>query len=52
MYYLIVTYHDEWRVAVETPEIRARFTHFVNSEEADPTLEFVEMRGQKRPSDW
>lgn len=52
MEYLIETYHDEWRVAVETPEIRARFTHFVNSEEADPTLEFVEMRGQKRPSDW
>lgn len=52
MEYLIETYHDEWRVAVETPEIRARFTHFVNSEEADPTLEFVEMRGQKRPADW
>lgn len=50
--YLVDTYHDEWKVAVETPEIRARFTHFVNVEEPDPTLEFVEMRGQKRPADW
>lgn len=50
--YLVDTYHDEWRVAVETPEIRARFTHFVNVEEPDPTLAFVEMRGQKRPIDW
>ena len=52
MAYLIDTYHDEWRVAVETPEIRSRFTHFVNSEEADPSLQFVEMRTQKRPADW
>lgn len=50
--YLVDTYHDEWRVAVETPEIRERFTHFVNADEPDPTLEFVEMRGQKRPADW
>ena len=50
--YLVDTYHDEWRVAVETPEIRARFSHFVNVKEPDPTLEFVQMRGQKRPADW
>jgi len=50
--YLVDTYHDEWRVVVETPELRARFNHFVNTEEADPSVAFVEMRGQKRPVDW
>jgi nitrite reductase (NADH) large subunit len=37
---------------VEDPALRARFKHFVNADEADPTLEFVEMRGQKIPEDW
>jgi nitrite reductase (NADH) large subunit len=50
---LIDNYHCEWKKAVENPEMRERFRHFVNvGEEADPTLEFVDMRGQKCPVDW
>jgi nitrite reductase (NADH) large subunit len=49
---LIDNYHCEWKKVVEDPSLRARFKHFVNSEEADPTLEFVDMRGQKCPTDW
>ncbi|MEM7381536.1 MAG: nitrite reductase large subunit NirB, partial [Bacteroidota bacterium] len=46
------TYKCEWKEAVETPEIRARYTHFVNSEETDSNIEFVPMRGQKMPKAW
>lgn len=49
---LIEKYHCEWKKAVEDPNLRAKFNHFLNSEEGDPTLEFVEMRGQKIPADW
>lgn len=49
---LIASYHCEWKNVVENPELRARFKHFINADEADPTLEFVEMRGQKIPKDW
>lgn len=49
---LIDNYHCEWKKAVEDPIMRSRFKHFVNADEADPTLEFVEMRGQKCPPDW
>ncbi len=48
----IQRYECEWKKAVENPEMRKRFTHFVNSEETDPTLKFDEMRGQKTPVDW
>ena len=46
------TYKCEWKEAVETPEIRARYSHFVNSDEKDDTIEFVPMRGQKMPKAW
>ncbi|NAS10562.1 nitrite reductase large subunit NirB [Poritiphilus flavus] len=46
------TYKCEWKEAVETPEIRARYTHFVNSDEPDSNIEFVPMRGQKMPKAW
>ena len=49
---LIANYHCEWKEVVEDDALRAKFKHFVNSEESDPTLEFVEMRGQKCPVDW
>jgi nitrite reductase (NADH) large subunit len=49
---LIGKYHCEWKEVVESPELRAKFKHFVNAEDADPTLEFVDMRGQKIPVDW
>lgn len=49
---LIGNYHCEWKKVVEDPELRKKFKHFINSEEADPSLEFVDMRGQKCPADW
>jgi nitrite reductase (NADH) large subunit len=49
---LIDSYHCEWKKVVEDPALRAKFKHFVNVDEADPTLEFVDMRGQKCPTDW
>jgi nitrite reductase (NADH) large subunit len=49
---LIDNYHCEWKKVVETPELRAKFKHFINAEEADPSLEFVDMRGQNIPVDW
>jgi nitrite reductase (NADH) large subunit len=49
----VATYECEWKVAVETPEIRKRFNHFVNApEEKDPTVHFEEMREQKRAKEW
>jgi nitrite reductase (NADH) large subunit len=49
----VATYQCEWKVAVETPEIRKRFNHFVNApEEKDPTVQFETMRDQKRAKEW
>ena len=49
---LIASYKCEWKEVVENPELRARFSHFVNDDETDSTLSFVDMRGQKVPQDW
>lgn len=49
---LINNYECEWKKVVESPELRAQFKHFVNSEEADATLVFAEVRGQKNPANW
>ncbi|MGB3150355.1 MAG: nitrite reductase large subunit NirB [Maribacter sp.] len=49
---LVDSYKCEWKEAVETPEIRERYTHFVNSEETDNTIEFVSLREQKMPKEW
>lgn len=46
------TYKCEWKEAVETPEIRSKYTHFINSEETDSNIEFVELRDQKMPKEW
>ncbi len=49
---LVGNYECEWRTVVESPELRKRFSHFVNVDEPDPTLEFVPMRGQEIPAPW
>jgi nitrite reductase (NADH) large subunit len=49
---LIDRYHCEWKEVVENPALRARFRHFINDENQDETLSFVDMRGQKCPPDW
>jgi nitrite reductase (NADH) large subunit len=47
---LVDTYACEWRLAVEDPEKRKRFRHFVNSDASDDNVVFVEERGQIRPA--
>lgn len=49
---LIATYECEWKKVVDSPALRAQFRHFANDDAGDDTLSFVEMRGQKCPSDW
>jgi len=52
MQFLVDTYKCEWKEAVENPEIRARYSHFVNSDEDDDSIEFVALRDQKMPAPW
>jgi len=53
MQHLVSTYHCEWAEVVNNPERRARFRHFVDdAAAADPSIEFVTERGQRRPRDW
>jgi len=47
---VIQTYACEWKVAIEDPVTLKRFRHFVNSEESDRNVLFVEERGQIRPA--
>jgi nitrite reductase (NADH) large subunit len=49
---LISHYHCEWKKVVDDPELQKQFRHFINSDETDPTLSFVEMRDQRSPTDW
>jgi nitrite reductase (NADH) large subunit len=49
----VATYECEWKAAIETPELRKRFNHFVNApEEKDPSVNFQPMREQKRAKEW
>ena len=50
MTYQVATYACEWKQAVEDPTKRQRFSHFVNVDQPDPSLLFVEERDQKRPA--
>ncbi len=49
---LVDNYKCEWKEVVDSAEQRKRFKHFANSDEADPTIQFTPMRGQKMPVDW
>ena len=47
------TYQCEWKAAIENPEMRKRFNHFVNApEEKDPSVQFETLRGQVKAKDW
>jgi nitrite reductase (NADH) large subunit len=46
----VAGYECEWKKAIETPEILRRFRHFVNSDEPDSGVAFVEERGQPIPA--
>ena len=50
MAHVIDTYQCEWKTTVENPEKRKRFRMFVNSDETDNNVVFVEERGQIRPA--
>ncbi|WP_437918994.1 nitrite reductase large subunit NirB [Sphingobacterium sp. LRF_L2] len=53
MQQLVDTYQCEWKVAVEDPTLRKRFVHFINApQEKDSSVQFEEMRGQKKAMDW
>ncbi|MCW3089872.1 MAG: assimilatory nitrite reductase large subunit precursor [Ferruginibacter sp.] len=50
---LVNCYKCEWKEAIENPEIKKRFTHFVNAPEIkDPSIKFEPMREQKKVADW
>lgn len=50
MQLVVDTYECEWKKAVTDRETRRRFRHFVNSDEGDQHVAFVEERGQIRPA--
>jgi nitrite reductase (NADH) large subunit len=53
MNFLVETYTCEWKEVINNPELRSRFKHFVNApKENDPTIQFAEMRGQKKAVEW
>ncbi|MFL9484186.1 nitrite reductase large subunit NirB [Chitinophagaceae bacterium LWZ2-11] len=53
MQLLVDNYKCEWKEVVENPHLRKRFNHFVNApEEKDPTVQFEQMREQKKASGW
>ena len=52
MAHVVGTYQDEWRTAVEDPEVRKRFTTFINqdaTQQNDPFIQFTTEREQIRP---
>jgi nitrite reductase (NADH) large subunit len=50
---LINNYKCEWKEVVDSPELRKRFSHFVNApEEKDPTIQFESLRDQKKATEW
>jgi nitrite reductase (NADH) large subunit len=52
MEFMVNTYACEWKEVVENPELRKRFTHFVNSKVKDPTVKFEPLRNQVKAAEW
>ena len=52
MQHHVDTYKCEWKDVVENPEKQKLFRHFINSEDKDSNIEFVELRDQKMPQPW
>jgi nitrite reductase (NADH) large subunit len=50
MQHVVDTYACEWKSAVTDPETRKRFRQFINSDQPDDNVVFVEERGQIRPA--
>ncbi|MFL5340964.1 MAG: nitrite reductase large subunit NirB [Gemmataceae bacterium] len=52
MQYVVDTYQCEWKEVVNDPEKRRLWKQFVNTDETEPTIEFVKEREQKQPAPW
>jgi NAD(P)H-dependent nitrite reductase large subunit/NAD(P)H-dependent nitrite reductase small subunit len=52
MQFVVDTYQCEWAAVVRDPEKRRLFQQFVNTDETEPTIEFVSERGQPHPAPW
>lgn len=52
MEFMVDTYKCEWKEVVDNPELRKRFKAFVNTDVADPSVQFKDERGQKAPVEW
>lgn len=52
MQQLVDSYHCEWKRVVDNPELQKAFRQFVNSDDNEHVIEFVDQRGQQRPADW
>lgn len=50
MHNVVDTYQCEWKTAINDPEMRKRFRQFVNTDDSDPAVTFVQERGQRRPA--
>lgn len=51
MQLLVDSFHCEWKEVVNNPQLRKRFTHFVNAPtEKDPNVKFENMRQQVKAS--
>jgi nitrite reductase (NADH) large subunit len=50
MQHVIETYQCEWKTTLADEQRLKRFRHFVNSDQADDNVVFVEERGQIRPA--
>ena len=50
MQHIISTYQCEWKTTLQDGQKLKRFRHFVNSDQADDNVVFVEERGQIRPA--
>jgi nitrite reductase (NADH) large subunit len=46
----VSTYECEWKATLDDPVRLARFRSFTNSDDADPDLTFVRVRGQRQPA--
>lgn len=49
MQQVVDTYQCEWKTAVTDPETRKRFRTFVNSDQPDENVVFVQERGRSAP---
>ena len=49
---LVGTFFCEWTEVINSPERRAQFTQFKNTDSSQKTMETVTERGQERPTNW